>query len=60
MQSKKVREINKAVYLQAMKGTRTVQTVDGSRVIRAKTVKGQLKVKLFDSKWHPVEFVSID
>ncbi|HYU74207.1 MAG TPA: hypothetical protein VEL31_16170 [Ktedonobacteraceae bacterium] len=60
MHSKDVREINEAVHLQAYKGTRNVRTTDGFRVIRARTVKGQLQVKLLDTKWYAVEFVIID
>ncbi len=57
-----VREINKAVHLQAMRGTRFVTTNRGTRIIRAKTVKGQLWVKLldFDGTWVSVCEVNID
>jgi len=60
MKSTNVREINEAVQLQAMRGTRTVKTDYGFRVIRARKVKGQLQAKLLTSKWVDVESVTID
>jgi hypothetical protein len=61
MQSKNVREIKQAISLQAMRGTRRVSLDDGYRVIDAKTVKGQLQVRLLgQGKWQSVEYVNID
>lgn len=54
-----VREINAAIWQQAMKGTRNVRTIEGFRVVRARTVKGQLQAKLLDGKWVNVEYVTI-
>jgi hypothetical protein len=60
MQSTKVREINEAVWEQAMKGTKSVKCEAG-RVIRARTVKGQLQVKTLGSgHWYGVESVTIE
>lgn len=62
MQSKNVREIKQAISLQAMKGTRRVNSSDyQGRVIDAKTVKGQLKVKLIGTGvWTNADYVNID
>jgi hypothetical protein len=62
MQSKNVREIREAINLQAMRGTRRVNTSNyQGRVIDAKMVKGQLKVKLIGSgTWMNADFVNID
>lgn len=60
MKSTNVREINEAVYAQAMKGTRNVKTETGFRVIRARTKNGQLQAKLLDGKWVDVASVIID
>jgi hypothetical protein len=60
MQSTNVRDINAAIWLQTMRGTRNVQTPDGFRVIRAKTVKGNLKAKLLSGKWVSVAYITID
>ena len=62
MKTANVRKINEAVLEQAMRGTRTVRTNAGTRVIRAKTVKGQLRVKLLDADgtWVNVETVNVD
>jgi hypothetical protein len=44
-----------------MRGTRRVSLDDGYRVIDAKTVKGQLQVRLLgQGKWQSVEYVNID
>ena len=60
MQSTNVREINEAIDLQTFRGTRTVQAPDGSRVIRARKVKGQLQAKLLGGTWINVETISIN
>jgi hypothetical protein len=59
MQSKNVREVKQAISQQAMKGTRRVN-VDQGRVIDAKTVKGQLKVRLIGGSWTNADHVNID
>jgi hypothetical protein len=61
MQSKNVRQIKQAISLQAMRGTRRVSLADGYRVIDARTVKGQLQVRLLGwDKWQAVDYVNID
>jgi len=60
MKSTNVREINEAIQLQAMKGTRNIRTDHGFRVIRARKVKGQLQAKLLSGQWVDVESVTID
>ena len=62
MKTANVRKINEAVLQQAMRGTCHVRTNAGTRVVRAKTVKGQLRVKLLDADgtWVNVETVNID
>jgi hypothetical protein len=59
MQSSNVREINEAVWAQAMNGSKSVKCAEG-RVIRAKKVKGQLKVKTLGlGHWYNVAYVTI-
>lgn len=61
MQSTNVRQIKEAISLQAMRGTRRVSLDSGYRVIDARTVKGQLHIKLLGSgKWQVVSHVNID
>jgi hypothetical protein len=61
MQSKNVRHIREAVSIQAMRGTRRVSLDNGYRVIDARTVRGQLQVKLLGSgRWQSVSHVNID
>ncbi len=60
MKTSNVREINEAVNLQTMRGTRIVRTDSYARVFKARTVKGQLQVKLSDGCFHNVREVNID
>lgn len=61
METTNVRKINNAVYQQAIRGRRQVKTSEGLRVIKARTVKGQLQVKLLGSgAWISVESVTIE
>lgn len=59
MQSTDPRQINKAIWEQANKGTRQVTTADGYRVIRARKRQGQLQAKQLGGGWINVESVSI-
>lgn len=55
-----VQRINAAITEQAMTGRRSVYVAQG-RVIRARTVKGQLQVRLLSSgKWINADNVTID
>lgn len=60
MESTNVREIKKAIQMQAYRGTRRVHVADQTRVINARTKKGQLQAKLMSGKWIDVESVSIN
>ena len=60
MQSKNVREIKEAIKLQTMRGTRRVSLDNGRRVIDAKTVKGQLQLRLLGGPWIAADYVNID
>jgi hypothetical protein len=61
MQSTNVRQIKQAISQQAMKGTRRVCLDSGYRVIDARSVKGQLHVRVLGlGKWQPVSYVNID
>lgn len=54
------REINQAVTEQAMRGTCSVRTPAGFRVIQARTVKGQLQAKTMSGRWQPVMAIYIE
>ena len=60
MQSKDIREINKAIDNQTFQGRRTVQAPNGCRVIRIRTAKGQLQAKLLGGQWMNVEYININ
>ena len=60
MLSTNIREINDAIEVEKFKGTRTVKTATGFRVIKARTKKGQLQAKLLDGKWVNIESIIIE
>lgn len=60
MITKDVREINRAIYAQAMNGRNTVTCSVSGRIFGARTRKGQLQVKLGSGQWVNVSAVRID